>query len=191
MMYQLLQQRRSIFVYGAAFLFFIHLITYFLPSIRDATVSSSWIVAELNALLGVAEHLLLFPVIATLPAPRWGRAAGYGWLVIDMATEIMQLNGATKIVYLTLRYGGHIAAALWTASASWQLKGAFRIIGVLYAVDLVIYSFVAFVPLSFLILLPSLIFLPVWLVLVGRVIAQPNEKEQLQQGDAESLLPEI
>jgi hypothetical protein len=119
--------------YAAATLFAVHLVAYLIPSIRDAMPNSSPIVAVLLALLGVAEHLLLFPVVAALPAPRWARAAGYGWLVIDMATDIMQLNGSDKSIYLSLRYGGHISAALWIASASWQAKGAMRLVGWLFA----------------------------------------------------------
>jgi hypothetical protein len=34
----------------------------------------------------LASRLLLFPIVAMLPAPRWARAAGYGWLVADIAT---------------------------------------------------------------------------------------------------------
>jgi hypothetical protein len=93
--------------YAAAVLFTIHLITYFIPSIRDATPTSSIIVAELLALLGVAEHLLLFPVV--------------GWLL---------------------------------------------------ALDLAMYSFIAFIPFTFVVLIPSLVLLPVWLVLVGRLLAR-------------------
>lgn len=164
--------------YAAAVLFTVHLITYFIPSIRDSTPSSSPIVAELLALLGVAEHLLLFPVVAALPAPRWARAAGYGWLVIDMATDIMQLNGIDKSIYLSLRYGGHISAVLWIASASWKAKGAMRIVGWLLALDLFIYSFIAFIPFTFIVLIPSLVLLPVWLVLVGRLLAREGEHRQ-------------
>jgi hypothetical protein len=112
--------------YGAALLFAIHLLTYFVPSIRDVTTSSSLLGAELLALLAVAEHLILFPVVATLPAPTWARASGYGWLVLDMATDIMQLNGVVKLTYLALRYGANLAAALcWIVSASWQAKVRF------------------------------------------------------------------
>lgn len=158
--------------YAAAVLFAIHLITYFIAPIRDATTTSSPIVAELLALLAVAEHLLVFPVVAATPAPRWARAAGYGWLVIDMATDIMQLNGTPKTTYLAMRYGGHISAALWIASGSWQRTGTLRVIGVLLALDLAIYSFLAFIPFTFVILIPSLVLLPLWLWLVGRLIAQ-------------------
>jgi hypothetical protein len=168
-------QRTAIAAYGAALLFAIHLVTYFIPSIRDVTTSSSVIGAEALALLAVAEHLILFPVITALPAPRWARAAGYGWLVLDIATDIMQLNGVAKLTYLSLRYGANIAAALWIASASWQGKGAIRVIGVIVALDLALYSFIAFIPLTFLVLVPSLVLLPLWFVPVGRLIAQGDE----------------
>src|SRR2546430_4889450 len=142
-------QRTAIAAYGAALLFAIHLVTYFIPSLRDVTTSSSVIGAEALALLAVAEHLILFPVIAALPAPPWARAVGYGWLVLDIATDIMQLNGAVKLTYLSLRYGANVAAALWIASASWQAKGAIRLVRCFVALDLVIYSFIAFIPFTF------------------------------------------
>lgn len=161
--------------YAAAILFAIHLVTYFIAPLRDATTTSSPIVAELLALLAVAEHLLMFPVVEALPAPRWARYAGYGWLVIDIATDIMQLNGVPSTTYLAMRYGGHISAALWIASASWQIKGAIRITGLLLALDLAVYSFIAFIPFTFVILIPSLVLLPLWLLLSGRFLARGGE----------------
>ncbi|GHO97209.1 hypothetical protein KSF_072570 [Reticulibacter mediterranei] len=161
--------------YGAAILFAIHLVTYFIPALRDITTADSIPLAEAMALLAVAEHLILFPVIAALPAPGWSRAAGYGWLVLDIGTDIMQLGGVPKLIYLSLRYGANIAAALWIASASWQAKGAIRIIGWIVAITLTLYSFIAFVPLAFLILVPSLVLLPLWFVRMGQVLARtPN-----------------
>jgi hypothetical protein len=166
--------------YLVAALFTIHLITYLIPGIRDATPTRLPVVTELVGIIGVAEHLLLFPVVAALPAPRWARAAGYGWLVIDMATDIMQLNGIDKSIYLSLRYGGHISAALWIASASWQAKGAMRVIGWLLALDLFIYSFIAFIPFTFIVLFPSLVLLPLWFVLVGRFFDREGELRQVR-----------
>jgi hypothetical protein len=164
--------------YGAAILFAIHLVTYFIPSIRDVTTSSSVLGAEALALLAVAEHLILFPVIAALPAPKWARAVGYGWLVLDIATDIMQLNGVVKLTYLSLRYGANVAAALWIASASWQGKGAMRVIGVIVALDLTIYSFIAFIPFTFVMLIPSIVLLPLWFWLVGRSLARGDGHQQ-------------
>lgn len=45
-------------------------VTFFIPAIRDATPGSSPALSELNAVLGVAPHLLLFPVVAALPTGR-------------------------------------------------------------------------------------------------------------------------
>jgi hypothetical protein len=78
-------------------------------ALRDGTLG--------GALLGVAPHLLLFPIVAALAAPSWGRAAGWGWLVIDMTSAILALNGVPQAIYLPLRYGGHVSAALWIAAA--------------------------------------------------------------------------
>jgi hypothetical protein len=173
--------------YGAAILFAIHLLTSFIPALRDVTTTSSVIGAELLALLAVAEHLILFPVVAALPAPRWAKTGGYGWLVLDIATDMMRLNGVVKLTYLTLRHGANVAAALWIASTSWQTKGAMRVIGWLVALDLFVSSFIAFIPFTFVILLPSLVLLPMWFVLVGRLLAQGDEhkpsrtEESLQQ----------
>ena len=76
--------------------------------------ANSLFLVELNAgLLPIAAHLLLFPLVAALPAPSWARAAGYGWLVINMVSDIMALNGVPGVTDLPLRYGGHVAAALW------------------------------------------------------------------------------
>ena len=56
--------------YVAAALFFVHISLYFVqyaPSLRG--VAGSLAFNEVDTTLGVVEHLLLFPVIAALPAP--------------------------------------------------------------------------------------------------------------------------
>ncbi|GER89097.1 hypothetical protein KDW_32590 [Dictyobacter vulcani] len=158
--------------YLASVLFAIHLVTYLIPVLRDATGLTAPLIAEPLTILAVAEHLCIFLIIPALPAPDWARIAGYGWLVVDIASDIMQLNGTPRENYLPLRYGGHISAALWILLVSLNTTGALRIIGILLALDLAIYSFIAFIPLSFLLLLPSLILLPLWLALSGRFLAR-------------------
>jgi len=124
----------------------------------------------LSAVLGILPHLLLFPVVAALPAPGWARAAGWGWLVIDMATDIMAINGVAPPIFLGLRYGGHVAAALWIAVASWPAPRAARSVGWLLALDLGGYSFLPGAP--FVVLFPSFVLLPLWFILVGRLLAR-------------------
>src|SRR5690349_11200245 len=72
------------------------------------------------SLLGVLVHLLLFPVVAALPAPSWAKSAGYGWLVVDIVSNVMSLGGLEDTTTSAVRFGGHIVAALWIASASWN-----------------------------------------------------------------------
>jgi|SRR5579859_194093 len=86
----------------------------------------------------------------------------------------MALNGVADTLYLPLRYGGHLSAAVWIATASWQATRALRAVGLLLALDLGLYSFVA--PwVSIVALYPSLLLLVLWFVLVGRYIADAGE----------------
>lgn len=177
------QSRAATMAYIAAGLFIVRFIFFFLPYLsfvphsiasleQDGTIS--------GALLGNAEHLVLFPVVAALPAPRWAKGAGYGWLVVDMATDIMALQGVPPLIYLGLRYGGHIASALWAAAASWQGRGALRVIGLLYALDIALYSYIPHG--SFVLLIPSAFLLPAWLILVGRFLKRTAAHETAGRG---------
>lgn len=171
-MHETTRSRLALTAYGVAALFTVRLPSfYFLPQSSDALI-----VRELSALLGIAPHLLLFVVVAALPAASWAKSAGYGWLAIDMTTDIMALNGVAPATFLPMRYGGHIAA-LWIASASWEAKGATRAVGLLLSLDLAGYSFIApFV--SFVALLPSIVLLPAWFVLVARHAGRGAEDRQ-------------
>jgi hypothetical protein len=165
--------RAASFAYGAAILFAAHLATYFVPAIRDVTVTSSVLGAVLLAVLAVAQHLVVFPVVSALPAPQWVRAAAFTWLVVDMGTDLLQLGGTPKSLYLVLRLGINLVAALWIASASLQARGGMRPLGVFVAADFACYSFVALLsPFAFVVALPSLVLLPLWFVLAGRRIVR-------------------
>lgn len=86
----------ALLAFVAEALFSIRFLFFFLPFLSFLPHSIANLVQDgtlLGALLGNAEHVVLFPIIASLPAPRWARSAGYGWLVVDMATDIMALQG--------------------------------------------------------------------------------------------------
>jgi hypothetical protein len=74
-----------------------------------------------------------------------------------------------------LRLAVNLLAALWIASAAWQATGAVRCIGLFVAVDFALYSFLG-LPFAwaFFITLPSLVLLPVWFVLIGRLLAKES-----------------
>jgi hypothetical protein len=168
--------------YAAAILFGLHLVTYVIPSVRDATLASAAAIAVLLAILAVAQHVVVFPVVAAVPAPRWARAAAYTWLVIDMGTDLAQLAGVSKSVYLVVRLAVNVLAALWFAAASWRARGAVRGIGIFVALDTVAYSGIGrLFAWAFVVTLPSLILLPVWFALMGRRLAAlPTQTETVQ-----------
>ena len=159
--------------YTAAVLFALHLATYFVASVRDATLSTAASSAIALAALAVAQHLVVFPVVAALSAPTWAKVAAYVWLVVDATTDLMQLGDTPKSVYLPIRLAVNVLAALWIAAASWRMRGASRVIGLFVAVDTTLYSALApFSSLAFVVTLPSLVLLPVWFWLVGRLLSR-------------------
>jgi hypothetical protein len=128
----------------------------------------AWLLLS-GASIAVGLHLVLFPVVAALPVPPWARAAGYGWLVIDIASSIMLLNGVPEATAAALRYGGHIPAAVWVAAVAWQTGGLGRAVGALLAAGLAGYSFAApWVPETAFRLIGLLLI--VWLTLLARTV---------------------
>lgn len=135
--------------------------------------------------VGIAVHLVLFPVVAALPAPGWARAAGYGWLVIDIVAntasigrtstgstgetpEPAEIRGGIGVNADAIRRGGHVVAALWIATASLQSGGALAlaIIGIPLALILTIEALLHdWLPDWS--LAPAMVLLIAWLVLVG------------------------
>jgi hypothetical protein len=143
------------------------------PSVRDATFDQAAALVIALAVVAIAQHLVVLPVVAALPAPQWARLAGYGWLIVDMGTDLAQLAGTPKSTYLTARFIINLVAALWIAAASWRGRGAFRGVGLFVAADFACYSFLAFLsPKAFVVVLPSLVLLPAWFVLAGQRLAQ-------------------
>lgn len=157
------------FAYIAAVLFALHLATYFVPALRDATLASAPALAVAVALLALAQHAVVFPVAAALPAPSWARMSAYIWLIGDMLSDLMQMSGFSLTRYITLRLLVNVLAAVWLLAASWRAPLAMRIVGIFVACDLVAYSLTApFDASAFLLALPSLVLLPLWFALAGR-----------------------
>lgn len=104
--------------------------------------------------LGVLSHLALMPAVAYLPAPRWARAGGYAWMLIDTLLGVFELNLIAsdpdedelqqqgKLITRT-RLGLHVCAAMWVIPASWQAPGWQRVLGVTFGASLGGFSFVA------------------------------------------------
>ena len=114
------------------------------------------------SLVGVASHLVLFPVVAALATPSWTRAAGYAWLTIDVVLNVAKLNGLSDGVVWSLRTGGHVLAATWIAAASGLLGGTGRLVGWLLALLLVIHAF-AYQWVPAWAIYPPFLLVPIWL----------------------------
>ncbi|WP_174296925.1 hypothetical protein [Sphingomonas bacterium] len=96
---------------------------------------------------GIFFHLALFLMVSRLEAPQWAKAAGYGWLLLDIAAGVMTMDNVEHNIAYSERYGGHIFAGIWIVTVSLRGSLPVRITGVLAGSILFLYSFVArFVP---------------------------------------------
>lgn len=131
--------------------------------------------------VAVLFHLALFPVVAASRVPGWAKAAGYGWLVTDIVSNIMAINGVADTMTTPLRLGGHIPAAIWIGTWALEARGAVRWTGLPLAIWLFAYSFLApWVPGSA--FMPAIVLMIGWLISVGvslrRRGAEPNRIHQ-------------
>lgn len=120
--------------------------------------------SPLVSVVGALAHVALFPVVLGLRGPAWGVAAGVGWLVTDIAANVMTLNGVDPTIGAALRLGGHVPAALWIASLA-PLGRIERILAFPLAFLLGGYSLAApWVPEA--VFFPAFILLLAWLGLI-------------------------
>jgi hypothetical protein len=128
--------------------------------------------------LGLVCHLIVLPLVAAWPAPAWARAAGYGWLIIDVATNVaawnlapLGLTGAelhlTNALFAALRQGIHVSASVWIATASWTATSALRPVGLGAALFLTAFALAGpWLPAWF--IYPGYALLVAWFALLGR-----------------------
>jgi len=123
------------------------------------------------SIVAVAFHVVLFPVVAALPSTDWAKAGGYGWLSLDIAANIMLLNGVDIHICTALRYGAHISAIIWIITASLKGNRSLQVVGILQALIMGSYSFIApWAPME--VLYPAMVLLIVWLILSGRLLSK-------------------
>ncbi|MDR1807921.1 MAG: hypothetical protein LBR33_08440 [Propionibacteriaceae bacterium] len=94
-----------------------------LPGHRDGPRAGRWRLRPLAGrpahVCGLAYHALMLPAVAALPAPAWAEAAGFAWMLADMALEVAGLAGAA-IDAGPIREGLHLVACLWLLGAGWS-----------------------------------------------------------------------
>ena len=81
------------------------------------------------AYVGIFYHLAVFLLVFKLPAPEWARAAGYSWLLLDVAAGTLNINQVQPAIAHHVRLGGHIFAGIWIVMASLQGSLAAKLVG--------------------------------------------------------------
>ncbi len=141
-------------------------ILFFFLIIMFATVHNGMIIG----IVAITFHVLLLPVVANLPSTEWARACGYGWVILDISSNMMQINGVDEHLCSALRYGAHIPAVIWIITSSMHCNHQMQIVGITQGLIMAGYSFIApWAPAW--VLYPAMILLIIWLLLSGRFLA--------------------
>jgi hypothetical protein len=117
--------------------------------------------------IGVLFHLSVLFLISRMDAPAWGRAAGFGWITIDVLAGVLAINEVPSDLVQAVRLGGHVLAGLWIVTVSvlartWPI----RVVGTITGVWLSAYSFVGNV-LPTTALAPASVLILVWFGLLA------------------------
>jgi len=117
--------------------------------------------------LGVFFHLSILFLVSRLDAAPWAKAAGYGWVTLDVLVGILMINGIEYDTAWAVRLGGHVLAGVWIVAASLVSRSwPVRVVGVITGVWLAAYSFVATL-LAEEFLRPAGIMILVWFALLA------------------------
>jgi hypothetical protein len=120
----------------------------------------------ITPLLGISSHAALFPLVGALPSPAWARSAGFGWLIVDVVANSMELHAGEDRSSTSIRYGGHILAGMWIAASSVHSGGLLAWLGVPLGAWLVLHALLAS-QLPEWALAPAMPLLIIWLIAAG------------------------
>ena len=122
---------------------------------------------KLSGAIGILYHLIILGIVTRLKAPIWAKAAGFGWLTLDVCCGIMTLCNVEEAVANPVRLGGHVLCGIWIASVCLFCKNRIlKYLGFFIAAWLALYSFFGGVlPMSML-TVPGILVV-VWLALMG------------------------
>ncbi len=120
------------------------------------------------------KTLRLTILVSRLEAAPWAKAAGYGWVALDVLAGILMINEVAYDTAWAVRLGGHVLAGVWIVSSSLVSRAwPVTVVGVITGLWLAGYSFVGNVlPESF--LRPAGILILVWFALLA-IFHRPAE----------------
>jgi hypothetical protein len=152
-------------------------IILFIPSLVSFVVAEPGVVWP--EYTGVFFHLAILLLISRMEAPDWAKAAGYGWIALDVLTGIMSINEVPYDITWPVRLGGHVLAGVWIVMSSVHARPwPIRIVGSLTGLWLGAYSFVANIAPEP-VLYPAAMLIIVWFVLLA-VMYQPTTRHATQ-----------
>ncbi|MGX6607929.1 hypothetical protein ACWKSP_38260 [Micromonosporaceae bacterium Da 78-11] len=123
--------------------------------------------SKISDATGILFHLAVLFLVSRLPGPVWAKAAGFGWLTLDVASGAMSLNDVPHDIAFPVRLGGHILAGVWVITVALLASSpSVRIVGVIVGLWLALYTFVGSV-LPEILLAPAGILTLVWFGLVA------------------------
>ncbi|EII4617364.1 hypothetical protein LHM76_002714 [Listeria monocytogenes] len=130
---------------------------------------------KFSGALGVLYHLIILAIIPRLKAPNWAKAAGFGWITLDVACGIMTLCNVADAISSPVRLGGHVLCAIWIISVClFAQSNILKYLGFFIASWLGLYSFFGgILPMSYL-TVPGILVV-VWLALLGFLYKKPAE----------------
>jgi hypothetical protein len=129
---------------------------------------------------GVFFHLAILFLVSRMDAPDWAKAAGYGWITLDVLSGIMAINDVAHDITWPVRLGGHVLAGTWILVSSLCARHlAIRIVGVLTGSWLGSYSFIAnIVPEP--VLYPASLLIIAWFVLLAVLYEPAGDRREEQ-----------
>lgn len=148
-------------------------IILFIPSLVSFAIAEPGVVWPEYS--GIFFHLAILLLITRMDAPEWAKAAGYGWITLDVLTGILSINDVPYDITWPVRLGGHVLAGTWILfSSAYARQSIVRIVGGVTGVWLAGYSFVANIaPES--VLCPAALLIVVWFAILA-VMYQPSRQ---------------
>ncbi|WP_344499649.1 DUF2316 family protein [Streptomyces enissocaesilis] len=149
-------------------------IILFIPSLVSFAIAEPGV--KWPEYTGIFFHLTIMLLISRMDAPDWAKAAGYGWIALDVLTGIMTINDVAHDIAWPVRLGGHVLAGVWIVmSSAYARQRSIRIIGGLTGLWLGTYSFIANIAPEP-VLYPTSMLIIVWFTLLA-VMYQPNRRQ--------------
>ncbi|GHF16641.1 hypothetical protein GCM10017786_58190 [Amycolatopsis deserti] len=134
--------------------------------------------------VGVFFHLSILFLVSRLESAPWAKAAGYGWVALDVLAGILMINDVAYDTAWAVRLGGHVLAGVWIVASSLVSRAVpVSVVGVITGLWLAAYSFVGDVlPESF--LRPAGILILVWFALLAIFHRSAQERTAAPEGPA-------